>query len=106
MSETVTTHAALDPHTLLRLPRLGGSDLSPDGTQVAFAWSRDGQFQLFVVPVAGGEPRQLTTGADAVQTPRWTPDGTHILFRRDHDGDENTNLYLIPATGGEVHRDH
>lgn len=103
MSETVTAPAALDPDTFLRLPRLGGSDLSPDGTQVAFAWSRDGQFQLFVVPIAGGEARQLTTGTDAVQTPRWTPTGTHILFRRDHDGDENTNLCLIPATGGTAH---
>lgn len=104
MTDTATaTRAILDPDALLRVPRLGGTALSPDGTQVAFAWSRDGQFQLFVVPVAGGEPRQLTTGTDAVQTPLWTPDGTHILFRRDHDGDENTNLFLIPAEGGTAH---
>jgi dipeptidyl aminopeptidase/acylaminoacyl peptidase len=100
-----TTPRTVDPEILLRGPRLGPAlALSPDGVRVAFTWNRDGQFQLCAVPVAGGEVRQLTNDADAAQMPDWTPDSRSILFRQDHDGDENTNLLLIPAAGGSVHR--
>ncbi|MGI8856414.1 MAG: S9 family peptidase [Thermomicrobiales bacterium] len=100
-----TTTRTIDPEILLRGPRLGTAiAVSPDGTQVVFTWNRDGQFQLCVVPVAGGAVRQLTDDADAAQMPDWTPDSQSILFRRDHDGDENTNLLLIPAAGGDAHR--
>lgn len=99
-----TTRRSVDPDILLRGARLGPAiAVSPDGTQVAFTSNVDGQFQLFVVSVAGGEPRRLTDDADAAQWPDWTPDGKSILFRRDRDGDENTNLLLIPAAGGAAH---
>ncbi|MHB8645342.1 MAG: TolB family protein, partial [Thermomicrobiales bacterium] len=102
--QQTTTRSTIDPEILLRGPRLGPAlSVSPDGTQIAFIWNKDGQFQLYVVPVAGGEPRQLTDDADAAQMPDWTPDGRSVLFRRDHDGDENTNLLLIPASGGAPH---
>lgn len=35
--------------------------------------------QLFIVDVKGGEPRQLTTGADNWSQPRFTPDGATLL---------------------------
>jgi len=105
VSEVTSAPPRIDPDVLLRGPRLGPAiAVSPDGTRVAFTWNRDGQFQLYVVPLAGGEPLQLTDDADAAQAPEWTPDGQSILFRRDHDGDENTNLLLVPATGGAAHR--
>ncbi len=104
MAQATKTTQAIDPEVLLRAPRLGMTvAISPDGTQVAFTWNRDGQFQLCTVPVVGGEVRQLTDDADAAQWPEWTPDGRAILFRRDHDGDENTDLLLIPAAGGAIH---
>ena len=42
---------------------------SPDGKLVAFSSNRFGNDDVFVVPVAGGEPRQLTfnTTGDTVQ---------------------------------------
>ena len=54
--------------------------LSPDGTLVAFAGEYDGNVDVYVVPVAGGEPRRLTwhPGRDI---PRgWTPDGKRVIF--------------------------
>ncbi len=102
--QNATTRKSVDPNVLLHGPRLGPAiAVSPDGSRVAFTWNREGQFQLCVVPVAGGAVRQLTSDADAAQWPDWTPDGQSILFRRDHDGDENTNLLLIPAAGGAAH---
>jgi dipeptidyl aminopeptidase/acylaminoacyl peptidase len=104
MAQATKTTQVIDPEILLRAPRLGMTiAVSPDGSQVAFTWNRDGQFQLCTVPVAGGAVRQLTDDADAAQWPEWTPDARAILFRRDHDGDENSDLLLIPAAGGAVH---
>ncbi|HYN83804.1 MAG TPA: S9 family peptidase [Pyrinomonadaceae bacterium] len=61
---------------------------SPDSKELAFARNTDPveavstNSDIFVVPVAGGEPRRLTgdnKGAD--QSPAYTPDGRFILYR-------------------------
>jgi dipeptidyl aminopeptidase/acylaminoacyl peptidase len=54
---------------------------SPDGSQVAFQSSRTEKPQLWLLPLAGGEPRRLTdlpqgVGSGAV----WSPDGSRIAF--------------------------
>jgi Tol biopolymer transport system component len=61
---------------------------SPDGREIAFVRGRDlnrpsGDMDLFVVDVAGGEPRRLTDTAAAFDTaPAWSPDGSRIAFAR------------------------
>jgi dipeptidyl aminopeptidase/acylaminoacyl peptidase len=55
--------------------------ISPDGSQVAFLSSRTEKPQLWLLPLAGGEPRQLTdlpqgVGSGAV----WSPDGRKLAF--------------------------
>mgnify|MGYP001765378394 CR=1 FL=1 len=64
-------------------------DLSPDGSEIAFSanatdppyrtWNQD----VFVVPVAGGEPRNLSADnpADDLR-PRYSPDGRFLLWGR------------------------
>ncbi|HEY2555482.1 MAG TPA: serine hydrolase, partial [Diaminobutyricibacter sp.] len=49
---------------------------SPDGSVIAF--QRDGQ--LWTLPVAGGEPKQLTTVPLGAGAPVWSPGGTRIAF--------------------------
>lgn len=86
---------------------------SPDGRWIAFTGQYDGDEQVYVIPVTGGEPRQLTfypargplkpRGGYDNQVYGWTPDGTKILFRsmRDADGGKNEgSLYTVPLTGG------
>ncbi|MDP8911556.1 MAG: S9 family peptidase, partial [Actinomycetota bacterium] len=54
---------------------------SPDGTELAFASNRDGKAkQLYVMPVAGGEPRRLSNLDEDVSEIAWSPDGTRIAF--------------------------
>jgi dipeptidyl aminopeptidase/acylaminoacyl peptidase len=54
---------------------------SPDGTQLAFTSNRaDKASQLYVMPVAGGEPRKLSSLKEDVTQAAWSPDGTRLCF--------------------------
>jgi dipeptidyl aminopeptidase/acylaminoacyl peptidase len=66
---------------------------SPDGTQIAFTSKREGgAAQLFVMPVAGGEPRRLTDLKEDVSQAAWSPDGTLVFVARVRDqGYEETD---------------
>jgi dipeptidyl aminopeptidase/acylaminoacyl peptidase len=55
---------------------------SPDGRMLAFTSARKEKepSQLYVIPVAGGEPTRLTELKEDVNDPVWSPDGTQIVF--------------------------
>lgn len=48
---------------------------SPDGSQVAFISSRNGQSQVFVISRHGGEARQVGALDGTVLSAEWSPDG-------------------------------
>ncbi len=74
---------------------------SPDGKQIAHVNNATGQFNLWTVPSGGGYPRQLTTFSDnTVRGVTWAPDGSSLVFMADQNGDEQHQLYSIPARGG------
>lgn len=53
---------------------------SPDGSRIAFASDRNGNFDVFVMPAEGGEATRLTFHS-ADETPTsFTPDGKSVLF--------------------------
>jgi len=56
---------------------------------------RDGGFDIWVQPVGGGEPLQLTSEPADEAEPSFSPDGTEIVFSR-----RNTGLYVLGALGG------
>jgi tricorn protease len=89
---------------------------SPDGKWIAFTGQYDGDEQVYVIPVTGGEPKQLTYyPARGPLTPRWgydnqvygwTPDGKSIVFRSNRDSWTLgvCNLYTVPMTGGPAEK--
>ncbi|MFG2015614.1 S9 family peptidase [Actinomadura geliboluensis] len=70
--------------------------LSPDAKTVAYSSNAGGRFDLWIISVAGGEPRRLTDLADqAVRQIAWASDGKSLVFTADREGDEQYRLYRI-----------
>ena len=57
----------------------------------------DGGFNVFVVDVNGGDPRQLTQGAGNNEDPSWAPDGRYLVFSSTRTG--RKKLYVSDAAG-------
>ena len=82
---------------------------SPDGTHLVYLQSSGAKLgaynmnRMAVVAVAGGEPKIMAANLDrSVSAPRFTPDGSSILFLVIDDRSEYPAR--IPANGGEVER--
>ncbi len=73
-------------------------DLSPDGQRLFVSSDRMGNHDLWELPVAGGEMRQLTTEPTPDWGPRVSPNGEMIAFYSYRSG--NRDLWVMPVTGG------
>jgi serine/threonine protein kinase/Tol biopolymer transport system component len=103
---TVTTGLAGDP--LLRTLRLSNPQhvtneegleldpaISPDGNQVAYAAGGEGAMRIFVRQRDGSRAVAISGSLRGNhRRPRWSPDGTRILFQAER------GLWLVPALGG------
>jgi dipeptidyl aminopeptidase/acylaminoacyl peptidase len=92
---------ALRLESLVSAGGITGLDISPDGRFVVFGSTAGGPSQIFVQSLDGGEPRQITHGAEAASYPKWSPAGDLIAFRSDIGGDENYQIYVVSPEGGE-----
>lgn len=73
------------PRALTAGPRDGSPRWSPDGRRIAFvrASEKDGKAQpgqIFILPMDGGEARQLTDLPKGAGNPVWSPDGKALAF--------------------------
>jgi tricorn protease len=86
---------------------------SPDGKWIAFTGQYDGNFNIYMMPAHGGQPRQLTfyQGAAAQLSDRmgihnevltWTPDSKRVVFlsRRDATNGWTKRPFSVSIDGG------
>ena len=86
---------------------------SPDGKWIAFTGQYDGNFNVYVMPAEGGQPRQLTfyqgarsrsaTAWEFInEVVTWTPDSKRIVFlsRRDASNGWTKRPYTVALRAG------
>jgi len=76
---------------MLRYPDVSAAHIS-------FVYAGD----IWIVPREGGTAFRLSSPPGEETFPRFSPDGKTIAFSGNYDG--NTDIYLIPALGGELRR--
>ncbi|HYG62615.1 MAG TPA: protein kinase [Thermoanaerobaculia bacterium] len=92
--------------TFTRLTDQEGSEelpsLSPDGSFFLYTKEEDGNADVYLQRVGGGNPINLTADSPADDTQAvFSPDGQQIAFRSDRDGG---GIFLMGATGESARR--
>ena len=87
--------------------RVGDPQISPDGKSVVYQVgtvdlaANKTSTNLWIADAGGkNPPRRLTTSTKSDRHPRWSPDGTKILFESSRSGD--SQLWILDLTGGEA----
>ena len=111
----------LDLTQLLRIPRVdAGFEISPDGSQIAFAWNKTGDWHIYelelsradIVPLgqqsdtvvkAQGEDeiKQITCVPGGKLNPHYSPNANHIAYALDFNGSESYHLFVYNRLTGE-----
>jgi hypothetical protein len=70
---------------------------SPDGKTLAFVAQRNGEFDIYAIPFAGGDETRLTTAKGLDDGPEYSPDGRYIYFNSERTG--HMQLWRMHADG-------
>jgi dipeptidyl aminopeptidase/acylaminoacyl peptidase len=94
---------------------LGGQDMyviSPDGQEVAYTSNIDEveatstNNEIFILPMAGGTPRKISTSPGSDSTPLYSPDGKYLAWRsqaRAGFESDKWRLLVLDRQSGQTH---
>jgi dipeptidyl aminopeptidase/acylaminoacyl peptidase len=88
---------------LLKVRRVSDPQVSPQGDLVAYTITdmdtaaNKGTTQIYLVPLGGGESKQLTNDEHSSSSPRWSPDGQKLAFISGRDGEDQIWTIDIPS---------
>ncbi len=96
------------PHDLYALQFIGDPQPSPDGSRIAFVVAmadeeeNDYHSRIWLVATdSAAEPIPLTVGTKKDTSPRWSPDGTRLVFVSNR-AEDTPHLWLLDLHGGEA----
>jgi len=72
---------------------------SPDGKTLAFVGQRGGEFDIYTIPVTGGDETRLTTAKGLDDGPEYSPDGKYIYFNSERTG--HMQIWRMNADGSQ-----
>lgn len=82
--------------------RVGGSSFAADEKSILFHSNKSGIFNVYSIPVSGGEPKQLTNSMkESTYLVSALPNDARFLYRHDVGGNENEHIYLREVDGSE-----
>jgi dipeptidyl aminopeptidase/acylaminoacyl peptidase len=92
-----------DASAMMELKRISDPQISPDAKWVAFTVqivdvaANSKPSQVWVVPLEGGAPRQITRDGTSNQRPRWSPDSSRIAYISNRSG--SSQIWLMAPDG-------
>ena len=95
-----------DSAAMMELKRMSDPQISPDGRWVTFTVqtvdvaANKKPSQIWIAPLAGGTPRQITHDGEANQRARWSPDSKRIAYISDRTG--SSQIWLMDTDGGDA----
>jgi len=72
---------------------------SPDGKTLAFVGRRNDEYDIYTIPVEGGQETQLTTATGLDDGPDYSPDGQYIYFNSVRTG--TMQIWRMKADGSD-----
>src|SRR5579884_3164298 len=95
-----------DVEAMLRIPRVSDPTISPDGKLVAFTvqtpdlQQNTKPEQIWIVPVQGGTPVQISHEGTTNERARWMPDSQHLVYTSDRGG--SAQIWLMDTAGANA----
>jgi dipeptidyl aminopeptidase/acylaminoacyl peptidase len=87
---------------MAEIPSTFSPAYSRDGKRIAFLSNRSGTPQVWVVDAAGGEPQQITQGADPVGSVEWSPVEDRIAYDVARGGGFNAQVFYSKPDGTDA----
>lgn len=109
LAQESSTPVLIDRELLFGNPEITGAQLSPDGKYLAFIkpWKDTRNLWVKKTLEPFSSARLLTTETKRpIGAFLWTCDGKYLVYVKDHDGDENFNVYSVdPAAAAPASAD-
>jgi dipeptidyl aminopeptidase/acylaminoacyl peptidase len=105
LTASAQTRRPIETNDLFAMQRISTPALSPDGRWVAYALTsvsladNRSSTDLWLSPLDGTSPRQLTTHPASDRNPAWSPDGQRLAFESGRSG--QTQIWILDLRGGE-----